>query len=83
VVAWEASAFAVVALLIGLPLGILAGRWAWAYFANAAGAPADASVPLTAVLLAIPVTLALAIAIAAWPGWTAARLRPAALLRAE
>jgi hypothetical protein len=83
VVAWEASAFAVVALLIGLPLGILAGRWAWAYFANAAGAPADASVPLTAVLLAIPVTLALAIAIAAWPGWTAARLRPAAVLRAE
>ena len=60
VVAWEASAFAVVALLIGLPLGVLAGRWAWAYFANAAGAPAAASVPLTAVLLAIPVTLALA-----------------------
>ena len=83
VVAWEASAFAVVALLIGLPLGILAGRWAWAYFANAAGAPADATVPLTAVLLAIPVTLALANLIAAWPGWTAARLRPALVLRTE
>jgi ABC-type antimicrobial peptide transport system permease subunit len=83
VVAWEASAFAVVALLIGLPLGILAGRWAWAYFANAAGAPAGASVPLTAVLVAIPVTLALANLIAAWPGWTAARLRPALVLRTE
>jgi ABC-type antimicrobial peptide transport system permease subunit len=83
VVAWEASTFAVVALLIGLPLGILAGRWAWAYFANAAGAPADATVPLTAVLLAIPVTLALANLIAAWPGWTAARLRPALVLRTE
>jgi ABC-type antimicrobial peptide transport system permease subunit len=83
VVAWEASAFAVVALLIGLPLGILAGRWAWAYFANAAGAPAGATVPLTAVLLAIPVTLALANLIAAWPGWTAARLRPALVLRTE
>jgi hypothetical protein len=83
VVAWEATAFAVVALLIGLPLGILAGRWAWAYFASAAGAPAGATIPLTAVLLAIPVTLALANLIAAWPGWTAARLRPAAVLRAE
>jgi len=83
VVAWEASAFAVVALLIGLPLGVLAGRWAWAYFAGAAGAPAGASVPLTAVLLAVPVTIALANVIAAWPGWTAARLRPAAVLRAE
>jgi hypothetical protein len=83
VVAWEATAFAVVALLIGLPLGVLAGRWAWAYFANAAGAPADASIPLTAVLLAIPVTLVLANLIAAWPGWTAARLRPAAVLHTE
>jgi ABC-type antimicrobial peptide transport system permease subunit len=83
VVAWEASAFAVVALLIGLPLGVLAGRWAWAYFATAAGAPADASVPLTAVLLAIPVTIALANLIAAWPGWTAARVRPALVLRTE
>jgi len=82
-VAWEASAFAVGALLIGLPLGILAGRWAWAYFANAAGAPTDATVPLTPVLLAIPVTLVLANLIAAWPGWTAARLRPAAVLRTE
>ena len=82
-VAWEASTFAVVALLIGLPLGVLAGRWAWAYFANAAGAPADATVPLTAVLLAIPVTLLIANLIAAWPGWTAASLRPAAVLRAE
>jgi hypothetical protein len=83
VVAWEASAFAVVALLIGLPLGILAGRWAWAYFANAAGVPADVTVPLTAVLLAIPVTLLIANLIAAWPGWTAARLRPALVLRTE
>jgi ABC-type antimicrobial peptide transport system permease subunit len=83
VVAWEASAFAVVALLVGLPLGVLAGRWAWTYFASAAGVPAGATVPLTPVLLAVPVTLALANVIAAWPGWTAARLRPAAVLRAE
>jgi ABC-type antimicrobial peptide transport system permease subunit len=82
-VAWQASAFAAVALLIGLPLGVLAGRWAWTFFANAAGVPAAPTVPFTAVLLAIPVTLAVANLIAAWPGWTAARLRPAAVLRAE
>ena len=83
VVAWEASAFAAVALLAGLPLGVLAGRWAWAYFADAAGASAQAVVPLPAVLLAIPVTLLIVNLIAAWPGWTAARLRPALVLRAE
>jgi ABC-type antimicrobial peptide transport system permease subunit len=35
------------------------------------------------VLLAIPVTLLVAILIAAGPGWRAARLRPALILRAE
>jgi ABC-type antimicrobial peptide transport system permease subunit len=46
-------------------------------------APAAATVPLTAVLIAIPVTLLVANLIAAWPGWTAARLRPALALRTE
>jgi ABC-type antimicrobial peptide transport system permease subunit len=82
-VAWEASAFATVALLIGLPLGIIAGRWAWSLFANAAGVSAAAIVPLATVLLAIPVTLLAANLIAAAPGWEAARLRPALVLRTE
>jgi ABC-type antimicrobial peptide transport system permease subunit len=82
-VAWEASAFAVVALLVGLPVGIVAGRWAWAVFANAAGVSAAATVPLATVLLAIPVTLLAANLIAAAPGWEAARLRPALVLRTE
>jgi putative ABC transport system permease protein len=82
-IAWQATAFAAVALLIGLPAGILAGRWAWVFFADAAGVPAGAAIPLTAIMLAVPVTLALANLIAAWPAWTAARLRPAAVLRAE
>jgi ABC-type antimicrobial peptide transport system permease subunit len=83
VVAWQATAFAAVALLIGLPLGVVAGRLAWAGFANAAGVATEATVDVSLVLLAIPVTLVLANLIAAWPGWTAARLRPAVILRAE
>jgi ABC-type antimicrobial peptide transport system permease subunit len=83
VVAWQASAFAAVALLIGLPLGVVAGRLAWAVFAGDAGVSAAADVPLDWVLLAIPVTVGLANLIAAWPGWRAARLRPAAVLRTE
>jgi ABC-type antimicrobial peptide transport system permease subunit len=82
-VAWEASAFAVVALLAGLPLGVVAGRWAWAFFANAAGVSAAATVPLGTVLLAVPATLLAANLIAAVPGWEAARLRPALVLRTE
>jgi ABC-type antimicrobial peptide transport system permease subunit len=82
-VAWQATALAAAALLIGVPLGVIAGRQAWALFANAAGVAPRPDVPLSLVLLAVPVTLLLANVIAALPGWTAARLRPAAVLRAE
>ena len=83
VVSWEASALAAVALLVGLPLGIVAGRWAWALFAASSGvaAHADILVPLAAAAAAM--TLLLANVIAAGPGWTAARVRPAAVLRSE
>ena len=82
VVEWQAASFAAVALLIGVPLGILAGRWAWVLFAGAAGVSPAATVPVPLVLAAIPVTMGLALLIAAGPGRTAARVRPAAALRA-
>ena len=82
-VTWEASAFAAVALLVGLPVGVVAGRWTWAVFANAAGVSATATVPLATVLLVIPATLLAVNLIAAAPGWEAARLRPALVLRTE
>jgi hypothetical protein len=34
-------------------------------------------------MLAVPATLLVANVIAAWPGWTAARIRPATVLHAE
>jgi len=83
VVSWEASALAAAALLTGLPLGVVAGRLAWALFAASAGAGGNADVPVPIVLAAIPATLLLANAIAAGPGWAAARIRPAAVLRSE
>jgi ABC-type lipoprotein release transport system permease subunit len=83
VVSWQASALAAAALLVGLPLGLLAGRWAWLVFAGSAGVGNNADVPVRLVLLAIPVTLVLANLIAVGPGWTAARTRPALILRSE
>jgi ABC-type antimicrobial peptide transport system permease subunit len=82
-VSWQATALAAVALLAGLPLGVIAGRLAWSFFANAAGVAATPDVPLAFILLAIPATLLLANLIAAWPGWTAARVHPAVALRTE
>jgi predicted lysophospholipase L1 biosynthesis ABC-type transport system permease subunit len=83
VVCWQASTLAAIALLAGLPLGLLAGRWAWAVFAASAGVASQADVPAAFVLLAIPATLLLANLIAAGPGWTAARIPAATVLRSE
>jgi hypothetical protein len=80
-VAWEATTLTAVALLIGLPLGVAGGRWAWALFAGSVGVGSSATVPLDAVLLTIPTALILANAIAASPGWVAARIKPAITLR--
>jgi ABC-type antimicrobial peptide transport system permease subunit len=82
-VAWQATALAAVALLVGLPLGVAGGRWAWALFAGSLGVGSGADVPLGAIALMIPVTLLLANAIAAAPGWSAARIKPAVALRRE
>jgi ABC-type antimicrobial peptide transport system permease subunit len=83
VVEWQALSLAGVAVAIGVPLGLLAGRWAWELFASSAGLAPAASIPVALVLLIIPVTVALAALIAAWPGRAAARIRPATVLRAE
>jgi hypothetical protein len=83
VVTWQGLTVAMIALLAGIPLGLLAGRWAWVLFAGEAGVWPGATIPAPLVLLAIPLTLALAAALAVWPGRAAVRARPAAALRAE
>lgn len=83
VVAWQATALAGAALLIGVPLGVVAGRWAWELFAGAAGVSERADVPVPVVAAAVAGVLLLANLIAIWPGRRAARIRPALALRTE
>ena len=81
-VAWQATAIAATGLLIGVPLGLAAGRWAWTLFANGFSIePVTVLSPL--LLLALPAVLALANAVAAVPAAAAAHTQPAVVLRAE
>jgi ABC-type antimicrobial peptide transport system permease subunit len=81
-VAWQATAIAGAGLIVGVPLGLIAGRSAWLLFAGqAAIVPVPVISPLT--LLAFPVVLLVANLIAAVPARTAARTQPAIVLRAE
>lgn len=82
-VAWQSTTVAVVALVIGLPLGVAVGRWGWTWLAERMHAVPEPVTPWLALLLALPLTLVLANAVAALPAGSAARTRPAAILRTE
>jgi putative ABC transport system permease protein len=82
-VAWQATTLVVLALLLGLPLGIAAGRWGWNLFANQLGIVPEPQVSIVPLVLAIPATLLLANLIALLPGRAASRVSPALVLRSE
>jgi hypothetical protein len=82
-IAWQATTIAAIALLIGLPAGIAAGRWAWRVFAAQLGVLPEPAIPLATIVIAIPAAMALANLIAAIPGRAAARTQPATVLRTE
>ncbi|HZB97446.1 MAG TPA: FtsX-like permease family protein, partial [Candidatus Sulfotelmatobacter sp.] len=82
-VAWQSLTLIAIAVLVGLPAGIAAGRWAWSLFASAQGTIAEPLVPLALVLLTIPAAVVLAELVALLPGRLAARTRPALVLRTE
>ena len=82
-VAWQATTLVSIALAVGLPLAIVAGRWIWRGFADDLGVGAGAVVPLTAIVVLPLATVVLANLIAAVPAHVAARTRPAVVLRSE
>lgn len=82
-VAWQATTVAVVATVIGVPLGLLAGRIAWGAVCHQLGVVNHPATPIAAVALALPLAIVFANLTALLPGWRAARTRPTDILRAQ
>jgi ABC-type lipoprotein release transport system permease subunit len=82
-IAWEATTFAVVALGLGLPLGVAAGRWAWQLTATQLGVDLGPVVPVLPRLAVAGGAILAANLAAAVPGWPAGRLHPATVLHTE
>ncbi|MCU1390518.1 MAG: hypothetical protein JWL72_3856 [Ilumatobacteraceae bacterium] len=78
---WQASATIVLPIVIGVPLGIVAGRLVFSAFADSIGAADDASTPLL-VLAAMAIGLLVLANIAAVPSWPRRSSRPADSLQA-
>lgn len=82
-VAWQASTFALVALLAGIPLGVALGRTVWSGVMDSVGITVAPSVPLAVISALAVATLVAANLIAALPARSAARTHPAQVLRSE
>jgi ABC-type lipoprotein release transport system permease subunit len=82
-VSWQTTTVAVIGIVVGVPLGIAAGRLIWTAFASNLGVVA---VPVVTawVIAAIAIgTLVVANLLAAGPALMASRSKPATLLKAE
>lgn len=82
-VAWQATTLAAIAAIVGLPLGVAAGRWGWTLLADQLGVGTAAVTPALQILLALPAAVLVANLIAALPARAAARIQPALALRTE
>jgi ABC-type antimicrobial peptide transport system permease subunit len=82
-IAWQATTFAVIALALGIPLGVAVGRWVWRLTASQLGVASVVVVPLPAILAVAAGTVVAANLVAAVPGRAASRLRPVIALRSE
>ena len=82
-VAWQAGTFAALSLLIGIPLGIIAGRSAWAFFASELGIGSSSITSSVQILLCVPAVLLIAMIVAIGPAWFASRVQPAQVFRSE
>jgi hypothetical protein len=83
VVIWQASVPVAIGTVVGIPLGIAAGRFLWARFASELYVVPQPAISMVTVAIVAISALALAILTAIVPGWQAARTPVATVLRAE
>jgi len=80
---WQAMTVAVVALAIGIPVGVVIGRVSWRWVANSTPLLYVAPIAALAIVAPIPAAIVLANMLAAYPARRAAGVRPAEVLRTE
>ena len=83
VIAVQATAIATVAVIVGVPLGIVAGRLVWSTIAGSMGVATDAALPVALLAAGAGAVVVILNLIGAVPARSAARLPVAATLRSE
>jgi hypothetical protein len=83
VVAWQSSVAVAIGTIVGVPLGIILGRFLWNLFAHEIDVIPAPTVPVASIVLIVVGGIVLANIVAAVPARLAARTPAALLLRAE
>nr|MBA2625326.1 FtsX-like permease family protein [Acidimicrobiia bacterium] len=83
VIIGQATTIATIALVVGVPLGAVAGRVIWSAIAGSMGLAADVTFPLALLATGAVGLVVVLNLIAALPGHSARRLRVADALRSE
>lgn len=83
VISWQAMTVGAVGLILGIPLGIVAGHVSWRWVADSTPLLYVAPIAAIAIAIAIPATLLLANMLAVLPARRAAHIHPAEVLRIE
>jgi predicted lysophospholipase L1 biosynthesis ABC-type transport system permease subunit len=81
--AGESTAFVLAALVVGVPLGVAAGRVAWTLAADGLGSALDPNVPLLGLAAGAAAVLALVNLYGQWLALVVGRRRPGQDLRSE
>ncbi len=79
----QGSTVAIVGLVIGVPIGLIAGRAGWRAITDRVPLTFRSPVAVAAILVVVPLAILAANALAVLPGHRAAKLDPAIVLRSE
>ncbi|HEX5095999.1 MAG TPA: ABC transporter permease [Acidimicrobiia bacterium] len=79
-VRWLAITTVAIGVVVGIPAGVLLGRWTWRVFAGDLGAALDVTLPILLLALIAILALIAALLAAAHPAYVARRFRPAETL---
>ena len=78
IVAWQTTLTLLIALIVGVPLGVAAGRWAWHGFAGSLGVVPVTVVPVLLLAAGCAAVILAGNLLASVPAAVAARTRPRA-----
>jgi hypothetical protein len=82
-IGWQSTLLAIVGLVVGVPLGIVVGRFVWRQIAESFPVVYVSPLALFAMVVVIPTALLIANLLAAGPARAATRIHPAEVLRTE